>query len=83
MPGRGYISLRRIAERINVLVITCAQCRRRDPYSLWKLIAKYGPEASIERLQQDIIADCPHKADPMIAPGTGCVPVCSELPNLT
>jgi len=79
---KGHISLSRIAERLNVLVVTCDRCGRRDQYSLWKLIAKYGPEASIELLQQEVIAGCPHKPDPTVEIGNNCAPRCPDLSNL-
>jgi hypothetical protein len=78
-PSRGYVSLGRIAQRLNMLVITCDHCRRRDPYPLSKLIAKYGAGASIEPLQEEIVANCPHKADPTIEAGKACAPLCPDL----
>jgi hypothetical protein len=62
-----------------MLVITCDRCYRRDRYSLWKLIAKYGPDASIEPLRHEIIAGCPRRDDPTVESGPGCAPYCSEL----
>jgi hypothetical protein len=82
LPGKGYISLGRIAERLNVLVIHCDRCGRRGQYPLWKLIVKYGPDASIEPLQQEMIADCPNRTDPKVDPGKDCAPLCPDLPKL-
>jgi hypothetical protein len=82
LPDKGYITLGRIAERLNVLVVSCDRCGRRRQYPLWKLIVKYGAEASIEPLQQQITADCPNRTDPKIELGKGCAPACPDLPKL-
>jgi hypothetical protein len=75
LPGDWYVvSLGDIAERLDALVMTCDRCHRRDRYSLWKLIAKYGADAPIEPLRQEIIAGCPEKANP-----NGCAPYCPDL----
>jgi hypothetical protein len=75
----GYISLGRIAERLNVLVVQCDRCGRRRQYPLWKLIVKYGADASIEPLQNEITAECPRRTDPTVEPGIGCAPLCPDL----
>ena len=72
MTRRGYISLGEIAQRLNVLVIQCDRCGRRGQYPLRKLIAKYGADASIEPLQNDITADCP-RSIPMTAGEIGAM----------
>ncbi len=54
----GYISLGRIAERLNVLVVQCDRCGPRGQYPLWKLMVKYGADASIEPLQHLTPSNC-------------------------
>jgi hypothetical protein len=79
LRGRGYISLGEIAERLPMLRVTCDRCGRAGRYSTAKLVAKYGADASIEPLQQEITADCPRRTDPKIELGKGCAPVCQDL----
>jgi hypothetical protein len=69
LPGKGHITLGQIAQRLNVLVIHCDRCRRREQYALWKLIVKFGTEASIEPLQQEMIAACTNRTDRRSSPG--------------
>jgi hypothetical protein len=79
MSKRGYINLGEIAQRLDMLVIACDRCGRRGQYSTAKLVAKYGADASIEPLQNDVTADCPRRADPKIELGKGCAPICPDL----
>ena len=78
----GYISLGRIAERLNVLVVQCDRCGHRGQYPLWKLMVKYGADASIEPLQNEITAECPRRNDQTVELGDGCAPLCQDLSKI-
>ena len=75
----GYISLGRIAEQLNVLVVQCDRCGRRGQYPLWKLMVKYGADTSIEPLQNEITAECQMRTDQTVELGNGCAPLCPDL----
>jgi hypothetical protein len=79
LPGKGYISPGEIAQRLNMLVIHCDRCGRRGQYPLWKLIAKYGTEASIEPLRTRLPLTARYAPIRRSSFGKGCAPVCPEL----
>jgi hypothetical protein len=57
LPGKGHITLGQIAQRLNVLVIHCDRCRRREQYALWKLIVKFGTEyifPSLTKIRKEV-----------------------------
>ena len=79
---RGYVSLGEIAAKLRVLRIECDRCGRFGRYRTDKLVARYGGDASIEPLQDDITADCPRRRDATIELGAGCAPLCPDLSKI-
>jgi hypothetical protein len=44
-------------------------CRQRAQYRTAPLVKKYGADSGIAQFQDDIMKDCPKRADPTIALG--------------
>lgn len=82
MTRRGYVSLGEIAAKLRMLRIECDRCGRAGRYRIDKLVAKYGADASIQPLQEEITADCPRRADPKIELSAGCAPLCPDLSKI-
>lgn len=79
---RGYVSLGEIAAKLRMLRVKCDRCGREGRYSTARLVAKYGADASIQPLQDEITADYPRRTDPKIELGAGCAPLCPDLPTI-
>jgi hypothetical protein len=57
------------------------RCGRHGRYSTAKLLAKYGADATLQRLQEDLTKDCPHKVDSHWPFGK-CAPLFPDLRSL-
>jgi hypothetical protein len=70
-----------IAQHLQMLGVQCDRCGRKGRYSTAKLVAKYGADATLQPLQEELTADCPHKHD-VHWPFGKCAPLFPDLRTL-
>ena len=61
----GAIELGDIARHTRLLAVRCGRCPRAGTLSLARLIARYGPNASIGDATADLAAGCPNRDGPI------------------
>jgi hypothetical protein len=74
----GAITFAEIAETLPMLTVVCERCGRRGRYRTAQLVAKYGADANVQPLQDDLTRDCPQKVDPRYPFGK-CAPMMPDL----
>jgi hypothetical protein len=62
MPRHGAIIFSDIDGKLAMLRIECSKCGRAGRYGVAGLITKYGRDAPVWHLQQDVTAECPNRA---------------------
>jgi len=79
--ARDFISLGDVAARdVAMIDIRCGRCDRHGRLSVQRLMARYGPDASLRDIMHEQIGSCPHKDDAQIY--TRCDPYCPTLVEL-
>jgi hypothetical protein len=72
---RGYDAAKKIKGRKR-------RCGRHGRYRTDKLLAKYGPDETLQPFQEELTRDCPHKRD-LRLPFGKCAPLFPDLRNLS
>lgn len=64
VPRHGSITLNDYRERgMTAVVITCPKCDRQGRYSIESAEARWGVDAMLTRIHDDLTADCPRNLD--------------------
>ena len=61
MNRTGFITMGEIAETQAMLIVQCDRCGRHGRYNTARLVEKYGADANVQPLQDDLTRDCPEK----------------------
>ena len=79
--AKDYIPLGDVAARdVTLIDIRCGRCDRHGRLSVSRLMARYGPDASIHDIMREQIGSCPHRNDTQLY--TRCYPYCPTLVEL-
>jgi uncharacterized protein YprB with RNaseH-like and TPR domain len=76
----GNIILGDVADRTEVLVVTCSRCDLVERYPLQNLIARHGSSFSVPHLLRLLSADCPKRV--ATSHYDLCRICCPDLPKL-
>jgi len=79
--AKDYIPLGAVADRGAAMIeICCSRCERHGRLSVARLLAEWGPDASLRDIMHEQIGSCAHKDDSQIY--TRCDPYCPTLVEL-
>jgi len=64
--ARDFISLDQVAARVAMIDIRCGRCDRHGRLSVARLLAEWGPDASLRDIMHEQIGSCAHQDDSQI-----------------
>jgi len=79
--AKDVILLGEVAARdVAMIDIRCSRCERHGRLSVKRMMARYGPDASLRDIMHEQIGSCPHRNDTQLY--TRCDPYCATLVQL-